>query len=104
MIAIHFGNPKLNGRAVILELSFITLSFLVLWRGYSKALYACIPLSLLVIIGNSLVPHTHTCSSHDDVFQTSKCNCADCRWGYVLQIDLIYTGLSSILNIRSKRL
>jgi hypothetical protein len=59
LIAIHFGNPKFNGRAVILELSFITLSVLVLWKRYSKALYACSPLSPLVIIGNSLVPHTY---------------------------------------------
>jgi hypothetical protein len=59
LIAIHFGNPKFIDRAVILELSFVTLSVLVLWKRYSKALYACIQLALLVSIGNSLVPHTY---------------------------------------------
>ena len=60
LIAIPFGNPKFIDRAVILELSFITLSILVLWKEHSVALYACIPLALLVIIGNSLAPpHVH---------------------------------------------
>jgi len=59
-IAIPFGNPKFIDRAVILELSFVTLFVLVLWKEFSKALYACIPLALLVIIGNSLSPsHVH---------------------------------------------
>ena len=59
IIALPFGNPKFIDRAIILELSFVTLSVLV-WKGYSKALYLCIPLSLLVIVGNSLAPpHVH---------------------------------------------
>ena len=51
LIAIPFGNPKFIDRAIILELSFVTLSAL-LWKGYSKALYACIPLLpwLLLVI------------------------------------------------------
>ena len=77
LVAIPFGNPKFIDRAIILELSFVTLSVLV-WKGYSKALYPCIPLSLLVIVGNSLAPpHVHLMMTF---FQTSKCNCADCRW------------------------
>ena len=55
LIAIPFGNPKFIDRTIILEISFATLSVLI-WKGYSKALYACIPLALLVIIGNSLAP------------------------------------------------
>jgi hypothetical protein len=39
LIAIPFGNPKFIDRAIILELSFATLSALI-WKGYSKALYA----------------------------------------------------------------
>jgi hypothetical protein len=41
VIAVPFGNPKFIGEAIIIELSFMTLSVLV-WRGYTKALYACI--------------------------------------------------------------
>ena len=55
IIALPFGNPKFIDRAIILELSFATLSAL-LWKGYGKALYACIPIAVLVIIGNSLAP------------------------------------------------
>ena len=55
LIAIPFGNPKFIDRAIILELTFITLSALI-WKGYNKALYACIPLATLIIIGNSLAP------------------------------------------------
>ena len=60
LIAIPFGNLKFIDRAIILELSFVTLSALI-WKGYSKTLYACIPLAALVIIGNSLAPpHVET--------------------------------------------
>ena len=100
LIAIPFGNPKFIDRAVILELSFVTLSVLV-WKGYSKALYACIPLSLLVIIGNSLaLPHVHLMMTFSKPVNAIVLIVG----GYVLQIALIYTSLRSILNIRSKRL
>jgi hypothetical protein len=72
LIAIPSGNPKFIDRAIILELSFATLSALI-WKGYSKALYACIPLAILVIIGNSLAP------PHVNLMMTTKCNYSDCR-------------------------
>ena len=100
LIAIPFGNPKFIDRAIILEISFATLSVLI-WKGYSKALYACIPLALLVIIGNSLAP------PHVKLMMTfsKRLNAIILiAGGYVLQIALIYTSLKSILNIRSSRL
>jgi hypothetical protein len=100
LIAIPFGNPKFIDRAIILEILFATISVLI-WKGYSKALYACIPLALLVIIGNSLAP------PHVKLMMTfSKPLNAIIliTGGYVLQIALIYTSLKSILNIRSSRL
>jgi hypothetical protein len=101
LIAIPFGNPKFIDRAVILELSFITLSVLVLWKEYSVALYACISLALLVIIGNSLAPpHVHLMMTFSKPVNAIVLIVG----GYVLQIALIYTSLRSILNIRSKRL
>ena len=100
LVAIPFGNPKFIDRAIILELSFITLSVLV-WKGYSKALYPCIPLALLVIVGNSLAsPHVHLMMTFSKPVNAIVLIVG----GYVLQIALIYTSLSSILNIRSKRL
>lgn len=101
LIAIPFGNPKFIDRAVILELSFITLFVLVLWKEYSVALYACIPLALLVIIGNSLAPpHVHLMMTFSKPVNAIVLIVG----GFVLQIALIYASLRSILNLRSKRL
>jgi len=100
LIAIPFGNPKFIDRAIVLEMSFFVL-FALIWKGYSKALYACIPLAALVIVGNSLAP------PHVNLMMTfSKPMNAIILiiGGYLLQIALIYTSLRSILNIRSRRL
>ena len=100
LIAIPFGNPKFIDRAIILEISFATLSILI-WKGYSKALYACIPLALIVIIGNSLAPpHVKLMMTFSKPLNAIILIAG----GYVLQIALIYTSLKSILNIRSSRL
>src|SRR5919198_1917607 len=101
LIAIPIGNPKFIDRAIILELSFATLSALI-WKGYSKALYACIPIAALVIIGNSLAPpHVKLMMTFSKPINAIVLIIG----GYVLQIALIYTSLRSILNnIRSRRL
>lgn len=54
-IAIPFGDPEFLGRAIALELSFIGLTLLT-WKGIRKALYPCIPIAVVVIVGNSLAP------------------------------------------------
>jgi hypothetical protein len=100
LIAIPSGNPKFIDRAIILELSFATLSALI-WKGYSKALYACIPLAILVIIGNSLAPpHVNLMMTFSKPLNAIILIVG----GYVLQVALIYTSLRSIVNIRSRRL
>ena len=100
IIALPFGNPKFIDRAIILELSFATLSAL-LWKGYGKALYACIPIAVLVIIGNSLAPpHVNLMMTFSKPLNAIILIVG----GYVLQIALIYTSLRLILNIRSRRL
>ncbi|MGA8105587.1 MAG: hypothetical protein WB815_02945 [Nitrososphaeraceae archaeon] len=100
LIAIPFGNPKFIDRAIILELSFATLSVLI-WKGYNKVLYACIPIAALVIIGNSLAPpHVNLMMSFSKPFNAIILIIG----GYVLEIALIYTSLRSIMNIRSRRL
>jgi len=59
VITFPFGNPRFIGEAIFIELSFITLSILI-WRGYTIALYACIALALTVVIGNTASPaHVH---------------------------------------------
>lgn len=100
LIAIPFGNPKFIDRAIILEISFATLSVLIL-KGYSKALYACIPLALLVIIGNSLAPpHVKLMMTFSKPLNAIILIAG----GYVLQIALVYTSLKSLLDIRTSRL
>ena len=100
LIAIPFGNPKFIDRAIVLELTFITLSVL-LWGGYHKALYACIPLATLVIIGNSLAPpHVNLMMTFSKPLNAIILILG----GYVLQAVLIYSSLGAIRNVRSKRL
>ena len=97
LIAIPFGNPKFIDRAIILEITFATLSVLI-WKWYSKVLYACIPLALLVIIGNSLAPpHVKLMITFSKPLNAIILVAG----GYVLQIALIYTSLKSILDKRS---
>ncbi len=100
LIAIPFGNPKFIDRAIILELSFVTL-FALIWKGYNKAFYVCTPLATLIIIGNSIAPpHVNLMMTFSKPLNAIILVIG----GYVLQGVLIFTSLRSILNIRSKRL
>ena len=99
-VAIPFGNPKFIGEAIIIELSFITLSVLV-WRGYTKALYACIALAITVIIGNTASPaHIHLMTT----FSKPANALILIIGGYTLQGILIYTSLKTTIRIRSRSL
>ena len=100
IIAIPFGSPKFIGEAIAIELSFITLSLLI-WRGYTKALYACIALAVIVAIGNSTSPaHIHLMTT----FSKPANALILIIGGYILQGILIYTSLKAIIAIRSKSL
>ncbi len=98
VIAIPFGNPKFVIEAIIIELSFITLSILI-WRGYTKALYACIALALIVVIGNTVSPaHVHLMTT----FSKPANALILIIGGYILQAALIYTSLVAMARIRSR--
>jgi hypothetical protein len=100
VIAIPFGSPKFIGEAIVIELSFITLSVLI-WKGYTKALYACIALALAVVVANSTSPaHIHLMTT----FSKPANALILIIGGYILQGTLIYTSLESIVRIRSKSL
>lgn len=100
IIAIPFGNPKFIDRAITLELIFVILSALI-WKRYSRALYACIPLAVLVIIGNSLAqPHVQIMTTFSKPLNAVVLIIG----GYVLQVALMYTSLRSIIALKSKRL
>jgi hypothetical protein len=98
VIAIPFGNPKFIPEAIIIELSFIILSILI-WRGYTKALYACIALASIVVIGNTVSPaHVHLMTT----FSKPANALILIIGGYVLQGILIYASLISLSGIRSR--
>jgi len=100
VIAIPFGNPKFIGGAIALELSFVALSILI-WKGYTKPLYACITLAIAIIIGNSTSPaHVHLMSTFFKPLNALILIIG----GYMLQGVLIYTSLNSIISIRSNSL
>jgi hypothetical protein len=99
VVAIPFGNPKFIGEAIIVELSFITLSVLV-WRGRTKALYGCIALALTVIIGNTTSPaHIHLMTT----FSKPANALILIIGGYILQAVLIWASLKTVLGIRRSR-
>lgn len=100
LIAIPFGNPKFFYRALALETSFIILAFLV-WKGYNQALYACIPIAMLVIIGNTLAPpHVNLMLTFSKPLNAIVLILG----GYILQFLLIIFSLKDIVEIRSKKL
>ena len=100
VIAIPFGNPKFIEGAIALELSFVALSILI-WKGYTKPLYACIALAIAIIIGNSTSPaHVHLMST----FVKPVNALILIIGGYILEGVLIYTSLKSIISMRSNSL
>jgi hypothetical protein len=100
IIAIPFGSPKFIGEAIVIELSFVTLTVSI-WRGYPKALYVCIALATVVIIGNTVSPaHVHLMTT----FSKPANAVILIIGGYILEGILIYTSLSAITEIRSKSL
>ena len=95
-IAIPFGDPQFLGRAIALELSFITLAVLT-YKGFRKALDACIPLAIIVMVGNSLAsPHVEIMTTFSKPFNAIMLIIG----GYVLQGALIGT---TVFQLESRR-
>ena len=95
-IAIPFGDPQFLDRAIALELSFITLAVLT-FKGYRKALYACIPLAIIVIVGNSLAPpHVEIMTTFSKPFNAVILIIG----GYILQAALIAASILQLVKTR----
>jgi uncharacterized membrane protein YccF (DUF307 family) len=95
-IAVPFGDPQFLDRAIALELSFVVLAILT-YKGFRKALYACIPLGIIVMAGNSLAP------PHVEIMTTfSKPLNAVILiiGGYILQAALIATTIFQLVRTR----
>jgi carbon starvation protein CstA len=105
-VAIPFGDPQFVDRAIALELSFITLAIVIL-LGYrltvrrvplaNIALYACIPLAVIVMVGNSLAPpHVEMMTTFSKPFNAVMLIVG----GYVLQAALIGTTILRLVRRR----
>ena len=91
-IAIPFGDPQFIDRAIALELSFIALTVLI-YKGFRKALYACIPLAAIVMVGNSLAPpHVEIMTTFSKPFNAVVLIIG----GYILQAALIATTVREL--------
>jgi hypothetical protein len=94
--AIPFGSPKFLGEAIAIEFAFISLAYLI-WKGYSGALYACVALGTVVIIGNTLSPaHVELMSTFSKPINALIL----IMGGYVLAGLLVFTGIREIIKIR----
>jgi hypothetical protein len=96
VIAIPFGDPQFLDRAIALELLFITLAILT-YKGFLKALYVCIPLAVIVIVGNSLAaPHVEMMTTFSKPFNAVILIIG----GYILQAALIGTTILCLVRTR----
>src|SRR5690606_6078458 len=95
-IAIPFEDPQFIDRAIALELSFIALAVLT-YKGFRKAFYACIPLAIIVMIGNSLAPpHVQIMTTFSKPFNAVLLIIG----GYILQLALIITTIHELRKHR----
>lgn len=106
MIAIPFGDPQFIDRAITLELSFITLAIVIFLdvrltiKGVplaKLALCACIPLAILVMVGNSLAsPHVELMTTFSNPLNAILLIIG----GYILQAALIGTTIVQFARAR----
>jgi len=95
--AIPFGDRRLIYGSIALELLFIILTIFV-WKQSIKALYACLVVGCIVIIGNSLAPpHVHLMTTFEKPINAVILIVG----GYVLQGLLVLFSLKTILEKRS---
>jgi hypothetical protein len=95
-IAIPFGDPQFLDRAIALELSFIVLAVMT-YKGFRKALYACVPLAIIVMVGNSLAPpHVEIMTTFSKPFNAVILIIG----GYILQAALIATTIFQLVRTR----
>lgn len=106
VIAMPFGDPQFFDRAIALEFSFITLAIVILLDVRltvnrvplaNLALWACIPLAILVMVGNSLAPpHVELMTTFSKPFNAVLLIIG----GYVLQAALIGTTILQFARAR----
>jgi hypothetical protein len=103
---LPFGDPQFIDRAIALELSFITLAVVILLCDRLTvrtvplarlALYACIPLAIIVMVGNSVAsPHVEMMTTFSKPFNAVMLIIG----GYVLQGALIGATILQLVRMR----
>lgn len=97
-MAIPFGDPRLIDGAIALEIFFIILTLLA-YKGFRKVLYVCIPLALIVILGNSLAPpHVHIMTTFSKPLNAILLIIG----GYILQAALIGSSVYELFKVRKQ--
>lgn len=95
-LAVPFGDPRLLVVAIPVEMVFVSLAILSA-AGYQKALYACLPLAAVVMVGNSLAPpHVQIMTTFSKPLNAVLLIIG----GYVLQVALIVSALYAIVKRR----
>ena len=95
-IAIPFGDPRFIDRAIALEIAFVGLAALTL-RGVRAALYGCIPVAAIVMVGNSLAPpHVEIMTTFSKPLNAVLLIIG----GYVLQAALVVASLLELARSR----
>ena len=95
-IGIPFGDPQFIERAIALELAFIALTVLI-YIGFRKAMYACVPLAAIVMVGNSLAPpHIEIMTTFSKPLNAMVLIIG----GYILQAALIGTSIYELTRAR----
>ncbi|MER3407505.1 MAG: hypothetical protein C4292_01500 [Nitrososphaera sp.] len=98
-VAIPTGNPMFLDRAIAIEASFIALAALT-FRGYRRQLWACIPLAVAAMIGNSLAPpHVEIMTTFSKPFNAVVL----ITGGYVLQALLIATTAAELRKTKGEK-
>ena len=100
VIGIQIGNPKFFINAIIIELAFITLTGLSIW----KLRYTVIPniiISALVIIGNTAAPRHIEIMTSGEPFENAVVLIIG---GYILQCLLLGTNTLVLKNRKYQKL
>lgn len=99
-IAIPFGDPQFLDRAIALELTFVALTVLI-FKGFRKALYACVPVAVLVMVGNSLAPpHVEIMTTFSKPLNAVLLIVG----GYLLQATLVAFSVSELAQSRRNKI
>lgn len=104
IIAIPFGDKRLIIISIIIEIIFVSLLLLLIMIKNSQmakiVIYGCIGMAIIVIVGNTLAPpHIQIITTFSKPFNAIILIIG----GYILQILLILTSISSLKKYNNNK-